>query len=107
MIELKHYFVKDASSHDVAIRFDHLKQSLRTVMELKKELECLSQQMIEIPSDYDMACHFVWVLNSDIASTIVKLGINLENSSIDSIVDAAKSVEQSMFYKEQQWRDRM
>ena len=45
MIELKRYFVKEASSRDAATKFDHLEQGSRTVMELHKDLERLSQQM--------------------------------------------------------------
>ena len=55
MIELKRYFVKEASSRDAATKFDRLEQGSRTVMELHKDLERLSQQMVQTPTEYDMS----------------------------------------------------
>ncbi|KAF8703041.1 hypothetical protein AX14_014253 [Amanita brunnescens Koide BX004] len=102
MIELKRYFVKDVSSRDAATRFDRLTQKNRTVTELKKDLERLSQQMIQTPSDYDMSRRFLNALKPEISGTVVRYGINSENSDIDALFEMAKSVEQGMFYEERQ-----
>ncbi|KAF8693079.1 hypothetical protein AX14_002337 [Amanita brunnescens Koide BX004] len=102
MIELKRYFVKDVSSRDAATRFDRLSQKQRTVTELKKDLERLSQQMIQTPSDYDMSRRFLNALKPEIAGTVVRYGINSENSDMEAIFEMAKSIEQGMFYEERQ-----
>ena len=54
MVALKHYFIKDASSRDAASKFDRLRQKNRTVAELFRGLERLSQQMVETASDCDL-----------------------------------------------------
>ncbi|KIL56052.1 hypothetical protein M378DRAFT_182068 [Amanita muscaria Koide BX008] len=59
LIALKRYFVKDASSRDSASKFDRISQGGRTVPELFRELERLSHQMIQPPSEYDFKCRFV------------------------------------------------
>jgi len=59
LVALKRYFVKDASSRDAAVKFDRLKQGTHMVAELKR----LTQQMVEIPSNYDLKCRFMSVLN--------------------------------------------
>ncbi|KAF8697705.1 hypothetical protein AX14_001294 [Amanita brunnescens Koide BX004] len=100
MIELKRYFVKDVSSHNAAIRFNRISQANRTVTELKKDLERLSQLMIETPSDYDMGRRFLNALKPEIASMVVQHGINSKNSNLEAIFEVAKSVEQGMFYEE-------
>lgn len=102
MIELKRYFVKDVLLRDTATRFDRLSQKQRTVMELKKDLEQLSQQMIQMPSDYNMSRQFLNALKPEIAGTVVRYGINSKNSDMDAIFKMAKSIEQGMFYEEQQ-----
>ena len=100
MIELKRYFVKDVSSCDAATHFDRLTQTTRMVTELKKDLERLSQQMIEPPTEYDMAHRFLNALRPEIAGAVVRYGINSESSNLDMIFEIAKSVEQGMFYEE-------
>jgi hypothetical protein len=100
MIELKRYFVKDISSQDAAVQFDRLTQKTRTVTELKKDLEHLSQQMIQTPSDYDMSRRFLNALKPEISSTVMRYSVNSENSDLETIFKMAKSVEQGMFYKE-------
>ena len=100
MIELKHYFVKDVSSRDAATCFDHLTQKNRMVTELKKDLEQLSQQMIQMPSDYDMSCRFLNALRPEISRTVICYGVNSENSNMEAIFEMAKSIEQGMFYEE-------
>src|SRR6266478_8171152 len=47
LVALKRYFVKDASSRDAAAKFDRISQGSRTVAELYRELERLTQQMVE------------------------------------------------------------
>jgi hypothetical protein len=105
MMELKRHFVKDVSSRDAASRFDQLRQNARTVTELKKELERLSHQMIQPPSEYNMACRFLNALKSEIAGAVVRRGINSENNDLDAIFETAKSVEQGIFYEERQRND--
>jgi hypothetical protein len=100
MIELKQYFVKDVSSRDAVTRFNRLLQKQRTVTELKKDLEQLSQQMIQALSDYDMSQWFLNALKPEISGTVVCYGVNSENSDLDTIFKMAKSVEQGMFYEE-------
>jgi hypothetical protein len=102
MIKLKRYFVKDVSSRDAAVRFDCLTQKTRMVTELKKDLECLSQQMIQTPSDYDISRRFLNALKPEISSTAVRYSVNSENSDLEAIFEMAKSVEQGMFYEEHQ-----
>jgi hypothetical protein len=73
------------------------------VTELKKDLECLSQQMIQTLSDYDMSRRFlVNALKPEISSTVMRYGVNSENSDLETIFEMAKSVEQGMFYEEHQ-----
>ncbi|KAF8648899.1 hypothetical protein AX14_008773 [Amanita brunnescens Koide BX004] len=83
MMELKRYFIKDVSSRDAASRFDSLLQGVKTVTELKKELERLSHQMVEPPSGYDMAQCFLNALKPEIAGAVVRRGINSENNNIE------------------------
>ena len=90
------------SSRDAASRFNSLLQGIKTVTELKKELERLSHQMVELPSGYDMARCFLNALKPEIAGAVVRRGINSENNSIEAIFETAKSIEQGMFYEERQ-----
>ena len=68
-------------------------------MELKKDIECLSQQMVQVPSEYDLARHFLLVLRKEISSTVVKYGYNPENSDLQTIFEVAKSIEQAHHYE--------
>jgi hypothetical protein len=72
------------------------------VTELKKDLECLSEQMIQTPSNYDMSRWFLNVLKPEISGTVVRYSINSENSNLETIFKMAKLVEQGMFYEEHQ-----
>ena len=98
LVALKRYFVKDASSRDSASKFDRYSQGGRTVAELFRELERLSQQMVQPPSDYDFKRRFVNALNSEIATAITRFGFNPENNSTKELLKAARQVEQSQFY---------
>jgi hypothetical protein len=106
MLALKRHFVKDATSRDAAIRFDRLNQRDRTVTELKKDLERLSQQMIETPTAYDMARRFLQALRPSIASSVIRYGYNPERSDLDTIFEVAKQVEQAEFYEKRDELDR-
>jgi hypothetical protein len=100
LIALKRYFVKDASSRDSASKFDRLSQGGRTVAELFRELERLSQQMIQTPSDYDFRRRFVTALNNETATAITRFGFTPENNTMEELLRAARQVEQSQFYIE-------
>ena len=104
MIELKRYFVKEASSRDAASKFDRLEQGNRTVMELRKDLERLSQLMVQPPTEYDMSRRFVDALHEDIAAAVVKYGLNPEKSPFELIFEKANEVEQGLFYEDRQIR---
>lgn len=67
------------------------------VTELKKDLEWLSQQMIQTLSDYDMARRFLNALKPEISGMVVHYGINSENSELEAIFNMAKLIEQGMF----------
>ncbi len=104
MIELKRYFVKEASSRDAATKFDRLEQGNRTVTELRKDLERLSQLMVQPPTEYDMSRRFVDALHEDIAAAVVKYGLNPEKSPFELIFEKANEVEQGLFYEDRQIR---
>jgi hypothetical protein len=70
LVALKQYFVKDASSRDAASKFERIIQKDRSVMELKRELEQLSKQMVQPPSNYHMARRFLLALNIKIQSAV-------------------------------------
>ena len=78
---LKRYFVKDALSRDAASWFERIVQKDRTVMELKRELERLSKQMVQPPSDYHMARRFLLALNIKIQSAVIKFRFNPEDTT--------------------------
>jgi hypothetical protein len=103
LVALKQYFVKDASSQDAAPKFERIIQKDRSVMELKRELERLSKQMVQPPSDYHMARRFLLALNIEIQSTVIRFGFNPENHDLETIYKAARQVESSQTYK--QWDD--
>ena len=50
-------------------------------MELKRELEWLSKQMVQPPSDYHMARRFLLALNIKIQSTVIKFRFNPEDTT--------------------------
>ncbi len=102
MITMKRYFIKDASSRDAAVKFDRLRQSNCTVAELFRELECLTQQMVETPSSYDLKCRFMNALNREMAMEVTCLGYNPENHTMAELLQAARQVEQSQFYIERE-----
>src|SRR6266850_1061393 len=56
LITLKQYFVKDTLSRDSASKSDRITQGGRSINELFRELERLSQQMVQPPSEYDFKC---------------------------------------------------
>lgn len=68
-------------------------------MELRRELECLSKQMVQPPSDYHMAWRFLLALNIEIQSTVIRFGFNPENHDLEAIYEAARQVESSQMYK--------
>ena len=102
MIELKRHFVKDASARDAAAKYDRLTQQDRTVTNLRKELEGLTMQMVEVPTEYDMSRQFMKALKPEIASAVARYGVNPENSGFDAIFETAKSIEQGIYYEESQ-----
>ena len=102
MIELKRHFVKDASARDVAAKFDCLTQRDRTVTNLRKELEGLTMQMVEVPMEYDMSHRFMKAIKPEIASTVARYGVNPKNSRFDAIFETAKSIKQGIYYEESQ-----
>src|SRR6266704_1744617 len=102
MIAMKRYFVKDALSRDAAVKFDRLRQSNHTVAELFRELKCLTQQMVETPSSYDLKCRFMNALNQETAMEVTHLGYNPENHTMAELLQAARQVEQSQFYIERE-----
>jgi hypothetical protein len=99
MVALKQYFVKDASLRDAAARFERVTQKDKSVTELKRSLEQLSQQMVQPPSDYHMHRRFLLALNIDIQSAMIKFGISPENHKLEDIFKIAKQVEQSQYYE--------
>ena len=73
-------------------------------MELKRELEWLSKQMVQSPSDYHMARRFLLALNIEIQSAVIRFGFNPdENHDLETIYEAARQVESSQMYK--RWDD--
>jgi hypothetical protein len=102
LIALKRYFVKDASSRDAAAKFDSLKQGTRTVAELYRELERLTQQMVEPPSEYDLKRRFMNALKRETATEVTRLGYSLETRLMAELLQAARQVEQSQFYIERE-----
>ena len=105
MVALKWYFIRDASSRDATMKFDCLSQKGQSVTELKKDLERLSQQMIQTPSDYDMARRFLSALKPEISTKVVRHGYNPENSNLNAIFEAAKFIEEAHFYETWEERD--
>jgi hypothetical protein len=97
LVVLKRYFVKDASSQDAASKFERIIQKDRSVMELKRELEWLSKQMVQPPSDYHMARRFLLALNIEIL--VIRFGFNPENHDLETIYEVARQVESSQTYK--------
>ncbi|KAK2459302.1 hypothetical protein APHAL10511_008641 [Amanita phalloides] len=81
------------------MKFDCLLQKGWSVTELKKDLEHLSQQMIQTPSEYDMARRFVNALKPEIATKVIRHSYNPENSNLNAIFEAAKFVEEAHFYE--------
>jgi hypothetical protein len=61
--------------------------------------------MIQPLSKYNMACHFLNALKSEIAGAVVRRGINSKNNDLDAIFETTKSVEQGIFYEERQRND--
>ena len=99
LVALKQYFVKDASLQDTATRFDKIFQKDKFIMELRRELEWLSKQMVQPPSEYHMARRFLLALNIDIQSAVIRFGFNPENHDLDTIYEAARQVELSQTYE--------
>jgi hypothetical protein len=99
LVVLKWYFVKDASSRDTASKFKRVFQKDKSVMELKRELEQLSKQMVQPPSDYHIARRFLLVLDIDIQSAVIRFGFNPENHDLDTIYKAVRQVESSQTYE--------
>jgi len=102
MIAMKRYFVKDASSRDAAAKFDRLKQGSHMVTELYRELERLTQQMVEIPSNYDLKHRFMSALNRETAMEVTRIGFNPETSMSVELLKTAHHIEQSQFYIERE-----
>ena len=102
LVALKRYFIKDASSRDAAVKFDRLKQGSHMVPELYRELKRLTQQMVEIPSNYDLKHRFMSVLNRETAMEVTHIGFNLETSTLAELLKTARHVEQSQFYIERE-----
>jgi hypothetical protein len=103
LVALKRYFVKDASSWDAASKFERFIQKDRSVMELKRELERLSKQMVQPPSKYHMARRFLLALNIEIQSAVIRFGFNPKNHDLETIYKVARQVESSQTYK--RWDD--
>ena len=102
LVALKRYFVKDVSSRDAAAKFDRLKQGSHTVAELYRELERLTQQMVEIPSNYDLKHRFMSALNRETAMEVTRIGFNPETSTLAELLKTVCHVEQSQFYIERE-----
>jgi hypothetical protein len=99
IVALKQYFVKDASSRDAASKFERTSQKDRMVMELKRELERLGKQMVQLPNEYHMTHHFLLALNIDIQSAVIRFGFNPENHDLETIYEAARQVKASQTYE--------
>src|SRR6201995_2932178 len=102
LVAMKRYFIKDASSRDAAAKFDRLKQGSRTVVELFRELERISMQMVETPSSYDSKCRFMSALNRETAIEVTRMGFTPETRAREELLQAARQVEQSQFYIERE-----
>jgi hypothetical protein len=76
---------------------------LQSVMELKRELEWLSKQMVQPPSKYHMARRFLLALNIEIQSAVIRFGFNPENHDLETIYEVARQVELSQTYE--RWDD--
>ncbi len=107
MIELKRHFVKDVSARDAAVRFDRLKQKNKTVADLKKELERLSQLMIQRPSEYDMKRRFLDALKPEISGAVLCFGLNPESTDLEILFEKANAIEQGQLYEESHRNERM
>jgi hypothetical protein len=99
LVVLKRYFVKDASSRDAALKFERISQKDKSVMELKRELERLSKQMVQPPSNYHIARRFLLALKIEIQTVVIRFGFNPENHDLEMIYEAARQVESSQTYK--------
>ena len=73
----------------MAAKFDRLKQGTRTVAELFRELECLTQQMVETPSNYDLKRRFMSALNRETAIEVTCLGYNPETRLMAELLQVA------------------
>ena len=107
MVGLKRYFVKDTSSRDTALKFDSLQQKSRTVAELRRDLEYLGMQMVEVPTDYAMKRRFMDALKPEISNEVITRGNNPENSELNTLVAAAMYVEDAVLYKARDERFRL
>ena len=58
-------------------------------------------QMVEAPTDYSIARHFIDALKPEISKEVISRGHNPENSKFDMLITAALHVEEAMLYKAQ------
>jgi hypothetical protein len=92
-------FLPTATKHEVAYKFDRVRQHGRTVHDFVNELLKLSQRLAYPPDDYTFRRRFVDGLDDEIAGEITKRGYMAENTTARDLYRAANDVEQALSYQ--------
>jgi tRNA(Glu) U13 pseudouridine synthase TruD len=75
-------------------------QGTKTVQELMNELTKYAARMIQQPDDYTLRRRFVSALRETLRNEVLKKGYNAETSSLDTLCDTARMIEEASQYNQ-------
>ena len=100
VLDLRDRFLHKATKLCVASKFENISQGSHDVQSLVDELRDLANRMVERPSDYQLKRRFLQALQPNITKWVVRTGNSPENVDMATLVNIAKSYEESEIYNQ-------
>jgi tRNA(Glu) U13 pseudouridine synthase TruD len=95
---LQKCFLHTLTYHHALNKFEAVMQGTNTIQELMSELTKYMACMIQQPDDYTLRQCFVSALRETLCNEVLKKGYNAETSSLDTLCDTARMIEEASRY---------
>jgi hypothetical protein len=97
---LQKRFLHTLTYHHASNKFNAVMWGTKTIQELMNELTKYAPRMIQQPDEYTLQRRFVSALHETLRNEVLKKGYNVETSSLDTLCDTARMIEEASRYNQ-------